>query len=154
MSIESLMPSNHLILCHRLSLPALHVSQNQGLFWVNSSHQVAKVLELFSSGGQSIGLFWVNSSHWVAKVLELQLQHQYFQWIFRVDFLLELTGLISLQSKGLSRVFSNITVQKHQFFGAQPSLWFNSLKYMQFLFINYALKKAEKRIITCKWVFE
>ena len=37
-----------------------------------------------------------------------------------------LTGLISLQSKGLSRVFSSITVWKHQFFGAQPSLWFNS----------------------------
>ena len=42
-------------------------------------------------------------------------------------FPLELTGLISLQSKGLSRVFSNTTVQKHhQFFGAQPSLWSNS----------------------------
>ena len=37
-----------------------------------------------------------------------------------------MTGLISLLSKGLSRVFSNTTVQKHQFFGAQPSLWFNS----------------------------
>ena len=37
-----------------------------------------------------------------------------------------LTSLISLQSKGLSRVFSNTTVQKHQFFGAQPSLWSNS----------------------------
>ena len=37
-----------------------------------------------------------------------------------------LTGLISLQSKGLSRVFSNNTVQKHQFFDAQPSLWSNS----------------------------
>ena len=36
-------------------------------------------------------------------------------------FPLELTGLISLQSKGLSKVFSNTTVQKHQFFGAQPS---------------------------------
>ena len=35
------------------------------------------------------------------------------------------TGWISLQSKGLSRVFSNTTVQKHQFFGAQPSLWSN-----------------------------
>ena len=35
-------------------------------------------------------------------------------------------GLISLQSKGLSRVFSNTTVQKHQFFGTQPSLWSNS----------------------------
>ena len=39
---------------------------------------------------------------------------------------LELTGLISLQSKGLSRVFSNITVQKHQFFGPQLSFWSNS----------------------------
>ena len=38
----------------------------------------------------------------------------------------ELAGLISLQSKGLSRVFSNTTVQKHQFFGTQPSLWSNS----------------------------
>ena len=41
-------------------------------------------------------------------------------------FPLELTGLISLQSKGRSRVFSNTTVQKHQFFGTQPSLWSNS----------------------------
>ena len=41
-------------------------------------------------------------------------------------FPLGLTGLISLQSKGLSRVFSNITVQKHQFFGTQLSLWSNS----------------------------
>ena len=38
----------------------------------------------------------------------------------------EWTGWISLQSKGLSRVFSNTTVQKHQFFGAQPSSWSNS----------------------------
>ena len=41
---------------------------------------------------------------------------------------LGLTGLISLQSKGLSRVFSNNTVQKHQFFGAEPSAWSNSLQ--------------------------
>ena len=41
-------------------------------------------------------------------------------------FPLELTGLISLLSKGLSRVFSNTAVQKHQFFGTQPSLWFSS----------------------------
>ena len=41
-------------------------------------------------------------------------------------FCLGLTGLIALQSKGLSRVFSNTTVQKHQFFGAQLSLWSNS----------------------------
>ena len=41
-------------------------------------------------------------------------------------FPLELTGWISLQSKGLSRVFSNTTIQKHQFFGTQPSLRSNS----------------------------
>ena len=41
-------------------------------------------------------------------------------------FPLGLTGWIFLQSKELSRVFSSTTVQKHQFFGAQPSLWFNS----------------------------
>ena len=40
------------------------------------------------------------------------------------------TGLISLQSKGLSRVFSSTTVWKHQFFGAQSSLWSNSHSYM------------------------
>ena len=80
------------------SPPTLNLSQHQGLFQ------------------------WIGSSHQVAKVLELQLQHQSFQWVFRIDFLLRLTGLI-LQSRGLSRVFSNTTVQKHQFFGAQPSLW-------------------------------
>ena len=41
-------------------------------------------------------------------------------------FPLGLSGLISLQSRGFSRVFSNTTIQKHQFFGAQPSLWSNS----------------------------
>ena len=66
---------------------------------------------LFASGGQSIG---ASAS---ASVLPMNIQG----W-----FPLELTGLMSLQSKGLSRVFSNITVQKHQFFSAQPSLWFNS----------------------------
>jgi len=46
MSIESVMPSNHLILCCPPSPPALNLSQHQGLFkWVSSSHQVAKVLE-------------------------------------------------------------------------------------------------------------
>ena len=64
---------------------------------------------------------WVSCSYQVAKLLEFQLQHQSFQWIFRTDFLW-LTGLISLQSKELSRVFSNTTVHKHQFFGAQLSL--------------------------------
>ena len=77
---------------------------------------------------QHQGLFkWVSSSYQVAKILEFQLQQQSFQWIFRTDwFPLGLTGWISLLSKGLSRVFSNTTVQKHQFFGAQLSLWSNS----------------------------
>ena len=87
----------------------------------------------FSSCLQSFphqGLLWsASSSHHVAKVLELHLQHQ---WIFSPSneysewFPLGLTGWISLQSRGLSRVFPNTTVQKHQFFGAQLSLWSNS----------------------------
>ena len=63
---------------------------------------------LFESGGQSIG---VSAS---ASFLSVNIQG----W-----FPLGLTGLISLLSKGLSRVFSSITVQKHQFFDTQPSLW-------------------------------
>ena len=55
---------------------------------------------------------WVSSLHQVAKVLELQLQHIQ-DW-----FPLGWTGWVSLQFKGLSRVFSNTTVQKHQFFSA------------------------------------
>ena len=62
---------------------------------------------------------WVSFSHQVAK--GFQLQHQFFQQIFKLDFLFGWTGLISLQSKGLSGIFSNTTVQKHQFFGAQLS---------------------------------
>ena len=64
MSVESVMSSNHLILCHPLLL----------------------LPSIFSS----IGVFSkesVSSSHQVAKVLEFQLQHQSFQWIFRTDFL-------------------------------------------------------------------
>ena len=66
---------------------------------------------LFASGGQSTG---VSAS---ASVLPMNIQ----DW-----FPLGWTGWISLQSKGLSRVFSNTTVQKHQFLSAQPSLWYNS----------------------------
>ena len=61
-SIESVMPSNHLILLSP-SPPAFNLSQHQGLFK------------------------WVSSSHQVAKVLEFQLQHPSFQWIFRTDLL-------------------------------------------------------------------
>ena len=70
---------------------------------------------------------WVNSSHEVAKILEFRLQHQSFQsWRSQDWSPLGWTGWISLQSKGLSRVFSNTTVQKHPFFGAQPSSESNS----------------------------
>ena len=68
---------------------------------------------------------WVSTLHQVAKVLEFQLQHYSFQWIFN-EFHLGWTGWISLQSKGLSKVFSNTTIWKHQFIGAQLSLWSNS----------------------------
>ena len=69
------------------------------------------VSPLFTSGDQSTG---VSAS---ASVLTMNIQ----EW-----FPLGLTGWISLQSKGLSRVFPNTTVQKHQFFGAQLSLWSKS----------------------------
>ena len=69
---------------------------------------------LFTSDGQSIG---ASAS---ASVFSMNIQ----DW-----FPLGLTGLICLQSKGLSRVFSNTTVQKHQFFSAHPSLWSSSHTY-------------------------
>ena len=88
--IESVMPSNHLILCRPLNL-----SQHQGLFkWVNSSHQV-----------------WP----------------KYWSFSFNISPSNEYPGLISfrmdlLDLLAISRVFSNTTVQKHQFFSAQLSL--------------------------------
>ena len=81
------------------SPPALSLSQHQDLFqWVSSSHQVAKV-------SAATSVLPVNIQDWSP-----------LRW----------TGWISLQSKGLSRVFSNTTVQKHQFFDAQLSSWSNS----------------------------
>ena len=97
MSIASVMSSNHLILCHSL-LPCLQS------FPASASFQMSR---FFTSGGPSIR---VSAS---ASVLAMNTQ----DW-----FLLEWTGWIPLQSKGLSRVFSNTTVQKHQFCGAQLSL--------------------------------
>ena len=69
------------------------------------------VSQLFALGGQSS---------------EASASGSFLSMIILDWFPLWLTGLISLQSKGLSRVFSNTTVQKHQFFGAQPFLWSNS----------------------------
>ena len=88
MSIESVMPSNHL--AHPLSPPSplvLNLSQHQSL----------PVSQFSTSGGQGIGVS--------ASVFPMNIQG----WLP-----LGLTRLISLQSKGLSRVFSNITVPKHQ----------------------------------------
>ena len=101
MSIKSVMPSSHLILCHPLLLlpsilPSIRVFYNESglhMRW------------------QSIG---VSAS---VSVLPMNTQDQSpLGW----------TGWISFQSKGLSRVFSNTTVQKHQFFGAQLSSQCNS----------------------------
>ena len=83
------------------STPAFYLSQHQDLFQ------------------------WVNSSHQVAKVLEFQLQHLSFQWIFRVDFHSDWLVWFPCSPRD-SRVFSNTRVQKHQFFCAQLSLWPNS----------------------------
>ena len=67
--------------------------------------------QFFTSDGQSTG---ASAS---ASVFPVNIQGR---------FPLGLPGLISVPSKGLSRIFSSTTVQKHQFFGAQPPLWFNS----------------------------
>ena len=97
MSIVLVVPSSHLILCYPLS------SCPQS-FPASRSFQMS---QLSTSSGQSIGVSAstsgppMNTQDWSP---------------------LEWTGWISLESKGLSRVFSNTTVQKHQFFCAQPSL--------------------------------
>ena len=90
-SIESVMPSSHLILCHPLLL----------LPPIPPSIRVFSMSQLFTWGGQSTGVsalasFLPKNTH---------------------DWSLEWTGWISLQSKGLSIVFSNTTLQKHQCFG-------------------------------------
>ena len=100
MSVESMMPSNHLILCHPLLLlpsifPSIRVFSNESVPCIRWPKYWSFSFSISPSNEYS-GL--ISSG---------------------------LTGLISLQSKGLSRVFSN-TVQKHQFFSAQLCLWFNS----------------------------
>ena len=106
MSIESMMLSNHLILCHLLLLASVFPS-----------------ISIFSNK-PTVHIRWP----------------KYWSFSFSISpsskysgFPLGLTGLISLQSKGLSRVLSSTTVQKHQFFGTQPSLPFNSHMYCNFL---------------------
>ena len=101
--IESVMPSNHLILNPFSSCQSFPASR------------ASLVSRLFTPVDQSIG---ASAS---ASVLPMNIQG----W-----FPLGLTGLISLLSKKLSRVFSSTTVWKHQFFGSQSSLWSNSHSYM------------------------
>ena len=97
-SVESVMPSSHLILCCSLLLlppipPSIRVFSNESTLHMRWPK------------------CWVSAS---ASVLPMNTQ----DWSP-----LEWTGWISLQSKGLSRVFSSTTVPKHQFFRAQHSLW-------------------------------
>ena len=100
MSVESVMPSNHLILCHPLLLPSVFPS-----ITVISNESVLRI-------------------RWP----------KYWSFSFSISPSNEYSGLISLGgtgwifllSKELSRVFSNTTVQKHHFFGAQFSSWSNS----------------------------
>ena len=101
MSIDWMIPSTHLILCHPLLLlPSIFPS-----------------ITVFSKESV-LHIGWPN--YWS---FSINLTNEYSGWIS-----LELTGLISLQSKGLSRGFSNTTVQKHQFFGTHflygPTLTF------------------------------
>ena len=92
--------------CHpTISSSVTHFSSCLQSFPASGSFLMSR---LFASGDQSTG---ASAS---ASVLSMNIQG----W-----FPLGLTGLISLQSKGLSRVFSTAIVQKYQFFGAQPSLW-------------------------------
>ena len=100
-SIELVMPSSHLILGRPLLLKPP----------IPPSIRVFPMSQLFAWGGQSIG---VSAS---ASVLPMNTQD-----LSRLGW----TGWTSLQSKGLSRVFSNTTVQKHQFFSTQPSSQSNS----------------------------
>ena len=101
MSIESVLPSNSLI-------SVVPFSSRLQSFPASGSFPRS---QLFSSAGQNTG---ISAS---ASVLPMNIQ----DW-----FPLGWTGWISLQSKGLSRVFSNTTVQKHPFYSAQLSLWSNS----------------------------
>ena len=105
MSTEVMMLPDHLILCYTLLL-CLQSSSASGSFPVNPM-----LFQCSASGGQNIGASASES------VLPMNIQGL---------FPLELTGLISFLSKGLSRVYSSTTIRKHEFCSTQPSLWSNS----------------------------
>ena len=112
--------------CSRPGLPVHHqfleFTQTH-VHWVGDATQPSQPLSSPSPPAfnlsQHQGLFqWVSSLHRAAKALVFQVQHHSFQWTFQW-FPVGWTGWISLQSKGVSRVFPNTTVQKHPFFSAQ-----------------------------------
>ena len=97
--------------------------------WVSDAipraHPLSRPLLLPSIIPQYQDLFhWVSSSHQATKVLELQ--HQFFQWIVRADFLQDCLVWSPCCPRDSSRVSSSTTVWKYKFFGTQPSLWSNS----------------------------
>ena len=103
-SIKSVMPSSHLILCPPLLLlpsifPSIRVFSNEST--LRCCERISQSIRVSASAST----LPMNTQDWSP-----------LGW----------TGWISLQSRGLSRVFSNTTVQKHQFFSAQLSLWSNS----------------------------
>ena len=100
MSIESVMPSYHLILCHPLLLPLVSPS-----------------VRVLSNESVLCSMWPKYRSSCFSIILPMNIQ----DW-----FPLGLTGLISLQTKGLSRVFSSPPVWRHQFFSAQSFLLFSS----------------------------
>ena len=102
MSIKSVMPSNHLIFC-----------------WPFSSCLQSFPASVFSN---ELALCIRCTKHWSFSISPSNECSGLIS--FRIDF--RISFRISLQSKGLSRVFSNTTVQKHQFFSTQPFLWSNS----------------------------
>ena len=127
-----MIPSNHLIFCHPLLLLPSNLSYNQGLF---------QCISFLPSGGQSIG---ASAS---ASFLPMNIQ----DW-----FPLGLTGLISLLSKGLSRVFYNTPVQKHQFFYALPlsSPTLTSGKWREIIEpLDESEKISGKTIALTRWTF-
>ena len=91
------------------------------------SHPLSSPSPLIFSLSQHQGLSqWVSSLHQVAKVSDFRTRNHVLPMNIEDWFLLGWSGVIFLQSKTLSRVFSNTTIQKHQFFSTQLSSWSNS----------------------------
>ena len=138
MSIKSVMPSSHLILCRPLLLlppipPSIRVFSNESTLHMRWPKYWSLSFSISPSnehpGLISFRMDWLDLLA-VQGTLKSLLQHSSKASILSKEIpgliSFEWTGWISLQSKGLSRVFSNTTVQKHQFFGAQLSSQSNS----------------------------